>query len=149
MFSEEMLYIKVVDNLFILLVLKFHGHMSSSLEVMIFSSPISESVQIQYMFRKLDCLAKLKWESVLSDYRRILVLFLSFPTNFGSLFLVIYKLSYSCLNYRVWICPNLDREVCLCKLTLICIELIWDGYKWVVDNFISFLKSLGSPDLDF
>jgi hypothetical protein len=38
LFSEEMLYRKVVDNLFILLVLKFHGHMSSSLEVMIFPS---------------------------------------------------------------------------------------------------------------
>jgi hypothetical protein len=54
-----MLYRKVVDNLFILLVLKFHGHMSSSLGVMIFLSPVSESVQIMYMFRKLDCLAKL------------------------------------------------------------------------------------------
>jgi hypothetical protein len=43
-----MLYKQVVDNLFILLVLKFYGHMSSSLGVMIFQSPVSESVQILY-----------------------------------------------------------------------------------------------------
>jgi hypothetical protein len=60
MFYVEVLYIKVVDNLFILLVLKFHDYRSCSLEVMIFPSPVSESVQILYRFRKLDCLAKLK-----------------------------------------------------------------------------------------
>jgi hypothetical protein len=65
---------------------------------MIFPSPVSESVQILYRFRKLDCLAKLNCESALSNYRRIVVLFLSFSTNFGSPFLVIYKLSYSCLK---------------------------------------------------
>jgi hypothetical protein len=48
MFSVKVLYIKVVDNFFILLVLKFHDHRSSSLEVMIFRSPVSESVQILY-----------------------------------------------------------------------------------------------------
>jgi hypothetical protein len=58
-FSVKVLYIKLVDNLFILLVLKFHDHRCSSLGVMIFPSPVSESVQILYRFRKLDCLAKL------------------------------------------------------------------------------------------
>jgi hypothetical protein len=53
---------------------------------MIFPTPVSESVQILYMFRKLDCLAKLNWESALSNYRRIVVIFLSFPTNFVSPF---------------------------------------------------------------
>jgi hypothetical protein len=57
---------------------------------MIFPSPVSEYVQILYRFRKLDCLAKQNWESALSNYTRILVLFLSFPkkswiTFFGSL----------------------------------------------------------------
>jgi hypothetical protein len=60
MFSVKVLYIKVIDNFFILLVLKFHGHRFSSLGIMIFPSPVSESVQILYRFRKLDCLAKLK-----------------------------------------------------------------------------------------
>jgi hypothetical protein len=58
-FSVEVLYIKLVDNRFILLVLKFHDHGCSSLGVMIFPSPVSESVQILYRFQKLDCLAKL------------------------------------------------------------------------------------------
>jgi hypothetical protein len=77
---------------------------------MIFLSPVSESVQILYRFRKLDCLAELNWESVISNYRRIVVLSLSFPTNFGSPFLVIYKLSYSYLSKDLWICPNLDSR---------------------------------------
>jgi hypothetical protein len=59
MFSVEVLYIKLVDNFFILLVLKFHDHRSCSLENMIFLNPVPESVQILYRFRKLDCLPKL------------------------------------------------------------------------------------------
>jgi hypothetical protein len=59
MFYVNVLYRKVIDNYFILLVLKFHDHRSSSLKDMIFLSPVSESVQILYRFRKLDCLAKL------------------------------------------------------------------------------------------
>jgi hypothetical protein len=51
-FSVKMFYIKVVGNLPIVLVLKFHDHRSCSLEVMIFPSPVSESVQILYRFRK-------------------------------------------------------------------------------------------------
>ena len=86
MFSVKVLYRKVVANLFILLVLKFHNHRTSSLGVMIFSSPVSESVQILYRFRKWPCLPKLNWESVLSNYRRIVLLCLIFPTNFGSPF---------------------------------------------------------------
>jgi hypothetical protein len=52
MFSVERLYIKVVDHFFILLVLKFHDHKFSSLGVMIFPSPVSESGQILYRFQK-------------------------------------------------------------------------------------------------
>jgi hypothetical protein len=59
MFSIEVLYTKVIANFFTLLVLKFHDHRLSSLGVMIFASPVSESVQILYRFRKLNCLAKL------------------------------------------------------------------------------------------
>jgi hypothetical protein len=58
-FYVKIFYIKVVGNLLILLVLNFHDHRFSSLGVMIFSSPVSEFVQILYRFRKLDCLAKL------------------------------------------------------------------------------------------
>jgi hypothetical protein len=48
MISIKVLYRNVIANLFILLVLKFHDHRFSSLGVMIFQSPVSESVQILY-----------------------------------------------------------------------------------------------------
>jgi hypothetical protein len=57
MFSVKVLYRKVIDNSFILLVLKFHDYRTSSLGVMIFLNPVSES-EILYSFRKLDCLIK-------------------------------------------------------------------------------------------
>jgi hypothetical protein len=56
---------------------------------MIFPSPVSESVQILYRFRKLDCLAKLNCESALSNFRIIVVFFINFPTSFGAPFLVV------------------------------------------------------------
>jgi hypothetical protein len=58
-FSVKMFFIKVVGNLPILPVLNFHDHRFSSLRVMIFPSPVSESIQILYRFWKLNCLAKI------------------------------------------------------------------------------------------
>ena len=118
MFSVEVLYIKSCSQLLHLTCVKFHDHRSSSLGVMIFSSLVLESVQILYRFRKLDCLAMLNWESVISNYRRIVVLSLSFPTNFGSPFLVTYKLSYSCFKWNLWIYPNLDSKAFLMSFDL-------------------------------
>jgi hypothetical protein len=74
-----MFYTKVVDNFFILLMLKLYGHRSDSLEVMLLRSPISESIHIMFKFRRLHCLTKLNLESLLSNYRRVVVLFLIFP----------------------------------------------------------------------
>jgi hypothetical protein len=59
MFSVEKSYRRVVDNLMILLVLKFDSHKSDRLEVMLFTSQVTESVQILYRFQKLNCLLKL------------------------------------------------------------------------------------------
>ena len=118
MFSVEVLYIKSCSQLLHLTCVKFHDHRLSSLGVMIFPSPVSEYVQILYRFRKLDCLAKLNWESALSNYRRIVVLLLSFPTNFGSPFLVTYKLSYNCFKWNLWIYPNLDNKAFLMSFDL-------------------------------
>ena len=113
MLFVKVLLKKVIDNYLILLVLKFHDHKSSSLIDMIFSCPVSESAQILYWFWKLPCLTKLNWESALSNYRRIVVFFLKFPTNLGSPFLVIYKLSYNCLKCDLWMCTNLDSRAFL------------------------------------
>jgi hypothetical protein len=50
MFSIEMSYRKVVDNLFILVVLKFDSHKSDSLGVMLLPNSISEYVQVLSRF---------------------------------------------------------------------------------------------------
>jgi hypothetical protein len=44
-FSVDMCYRKVVDNFIILLVLKFDRHKSDRLEVMLFASLVTESIQ--------------------------------------------------------------------------------------------------------
>jgi hypothetical protein len=88
-FSIEILYTKVVDNIFILLVLKFHGHESNNLKVMLLTSSISEYVDILFRFRILHFLTKLNLESLLSNYIRVVECFLTFPKSYGSSFLVI------------------------------------------------------------
>jgi hypothetical protein len=51
---------KVVDNIIILLVLKFDSHTSDHLEVVLFTNSVTESVQILYRFQKLHCLLKIR-----------------------------------------------------------------------------------------
>jgi hypothetical protein len=55
MFSVEKSYKRVVDNLVILLVLKFDSHRSDSLGVMLFTNSVTESVHFLYRFQKLHC----------------------------------------------------------------------------------------------
>jgi hypothetical protein len=62
MFSIDMFYTKVIDNFFILLVLKFDIHRSDSLGVVLLTSPISESVHNLFRFKRLHCLTKLNLE---------------------------------------------------------------------------------------
>jgi hypothetical protein len=80
MFSIEKQYIKVVDNIIIFLVLKFYSHKSDRLEVMLFTSSVTESVRFLYRFQRLQCLLKLMLQSVLGDHSKVvddfLILFL-------------------------------------------------------------------------
>jgi hypothetical protein len=94
-------YKKVIDSFLILLVLKFHKHRPDSLRVMNFTKRLLCSVHCQNRFRKLDCLTWLKIESLLGDYKIYVVLLLSFSKSLGSLFLVIWRFSYECLNCEV------------------------------------------------
>jgi hypothetical protein len=71
-----MCYRKVVDNFIILLVLKFDGHKSDRLGVMIFTNSVTESVQILYRFQKLHCLLNLILQSVHSRYKKVVDAFL-------------------------------------------------------------------------
>jgi hypothetical protein len=54
MFSVEKSYRRVVDNLIILLVLKFDSHKTDRLEVVLFTRPAPESVEFLNRFQKLQ-----------------------------------------------------------------------------------------------
>jgi hypothetical protein len=71
MFSIEKIYRKVVDNFIILLVLKFDSHKSDRLEAMLFTSSVTESVQLLYRFQRSHCLLKFRFESVLVNYKKV------------------------------------------------------------------------------
>jgi hypothetical protein len=75
MFSVERPYRKVVDNFIILLVLKFDSHKSDRLEIMLFTSSVTESVQFLYRFQKLHCLLKLMLQSVHGRYNKVVYAF--------------------------------------------------------------------------
>jgi hypothetical protein len=74
--ADNMCYRKVVDNLIILLVLKFDSHRSDSLGVMLFTNSVTESVQILYRFQKLYCLFNLMLQSVHGHYKKVVGAFL-------------------------------------------------------------------------
>jgi hypothetical protein len=91
-------YTKVVDAFLILIVLKFHNHRPDILGVMNFTNWLLCSVHCQNRFRKLWCLIWLNLKSLLGGYKRYVVLLPSFPKSIGSLFLVVWRLSYGCLK---------------------------------------------------
>jgi hypothetical protein len=67
---------KVVDNIIILLMLKFDSHTSDCLEVVLFTNSVTESVQILYRFQKLHCLPNLMLQSVHGRYKKVVDSFL-------------------------------------------------------------------------
>jgi hypothetical protein len=76
MFPVERPYRKVVDNLIILLVLKFDSHKSDRLGVMLFTNSVTESAQILYRFQKLHCWPNLVLQSVHGRYKKVVDAFL-------------------------------------------------------------------------
>jgi hypothetical protein len=82
-------YKKVVANFLILLVLNFHDNKLDSLRVMNFIRGLLYSIHCQNRFQKLYCLIWLNKESLLGDYKRYVVRFLSFPKSLVSAFLVV------------------------------------------------------------
>jgi hypothetical protein len=66
-----MLYRKVAHNFSILLVLKFDSHKSNHLEVMLFTSSVTESVQFLNRFQRLQWLLKLLLKSVLGGHKKV------------------------------------------------------------------------------
>jgi hypothetical protein len=76
MFSVERLYRRVVNNMIILLVLKFYSHKPDRLRVVLFTSPAPESIEFLNRFQKLQWLLKLIFELVLVDYKKVVDAFL-------------------------------------------------------------------------
>ena len=111
-------YKKVVDAFLILVVLKFNNHRPDSLRVMNFTNWLLCSVHWQNRFWKLNCLIQFNIESLLGDYKICVVLLLSFPKSLGSLFLVVWRLSYGCLKCEDGICPVLDSTAFIVYFTL-------------------------------
>jgi hypothetical protein len=71
MFSVEKSYKRVVDNLIILLVLKYDNHKPDRLEVVLFTSPAPESVEFLNRFKKLQWLLKLILKSVIGGHKKV------------------------------------------------------------------------------
>jgi hypothetical protein len=71
-----MCYIKFVANLDFWIVLKFHELRINGLEVMLFTSSVSKSVQFLYKFRRLQFLFELILESVLDYHNKVVDNFL-------------------------------------------------------------------------
>jgi hypothetical protein len=83
MFSVEKSYRRVVDNLIILLVLKFDSHESDRLEVVLFTNSVTESAQFLYRFQRLNCLLRLILQPVHGRYKKVvdtlvILIFLNF-----------------------------------------------------------------------
>jgi hypothetical protein len=76
MFSIEKPYKKVVNNIIILLVLKFDSYKSDRLEVVLFTNSVTESVQFLYRFAILNCLLKLMLQYVHGRYKKVVYAFL-------------------------------------------------------------------------
>jgi len=79
MFYVVVVYIKVVDNLLILFVLKFHDFRPTSLEVIGFASLLSGFACALYSSERLGYLTNITFESPFDDNYRVVVFLLSFP----------------------------------------------------------------------
>jgi hypothetical protein len=71
MFSIETSYRRVVDNLIILLVLKFDSHKPDRLGVVLFTSPAPESVEFLNRFQRLQWLLNLMLKSVICGHKKV------------------------------------------------------------------------------
>jgi hypothetical protein len=76
MFSAEKSYRRVLDNLIILLVLKFDSHKPDRLGVVLFTSPAPESVKFLNRFQKLQWFLKLMLKSVIGGHKITLLSYL-------------------------------------------------------------------------
>lgn len=128
-------HMKVVDNFFLFLVLKFRDHRLDSLGVMNFTRWQLCSVYSLDKFWYLCCLDWLILESLLGDYKHCVVLFLSIPKCINQCFWwsrgqVIDVWCVEPESVLIW-----TAKPFYCPLPLMHIESLWDVYKGFFRKF--------------
>jgi hypothetical protein len=136
MFSVEKSYKRVVDNMIILLVLKFGSHKPDRLGVVLFTSPTPESVEFLNRFQKLQWLLKLILKLVIGGHKKvvdnfIILLMLKFDSHRSdSLGVMLFTNS---VTESVHFLYRFQKLHCLLKLML---QSVQGHYKKVVGAFL-------------
>jgi hypothetical protein len=138
-FSVDMCYRKVVDNMIILLVLKFDSHKPDRLGVVLFTSPAPESVEFLNRFQKLQWLIKLILKSVIGVHKKVVD---------NSIILLVLKIDRhksdrlgvmlftNSVTESVQILYRFQKLHCLLNLVL---QSVYGRYKKVVEAFLILL----------
>jgi hypothetical protein len=139
MFSVENSYIRVVNNLIILLVLKFDSHKPDRLGVVLFTSPAPESVEFLNRFQRLQWLLKLILKLVIGGHNKVV-------DNFIILFVLKFDrhksdrlevmLFTNSVTESVQILYRIHRLNCLLTIML---QSVHGRYNKVVDAFLILL----------
>jgi hypothetical protein len=139
MFSVEKSYRRDVNNLIILLVLKFDSHKPDRLGVVLFTSPAPESVEFLNRFQKLQWLLRLILKLVIGGHKKvvdnsIILLVLKFDSHRSDgLGVMLFTNS---VTESVQFLYRFQRLHCLLKLMFASVLV---DYKKVVDAFLIFL----------
>jgi hypothetical protein len=139
MFSVERSCRRIVDNIIILLVLKFDSRKSNRLGVVLFTSPAPESVEFQNRFQKLRWLLKLMLKSIIGGHKKvidnsIILLVLKFDSHKSdSLGVMLFT---NLVTESVQILYRFQKLHCLLNLML---QYVHGCYKKVVYAFLILL----------
>ena len=136
MFSVERSYRRVVDNMIILLVLKFDSHKPDCLGVVLFTSPAPESVEFLNRFQRLQWLLKLILKLVIGGHKKvvensIILLVLKFDSHRSdSLGVMLFTNS---VTESVHFLYRFQKLHCLVKLML---QSVHGRHNKVVDTLV-------------
>jgi hypothetical protein len=123
-FSLVMENTKILANLLVLLVLKFHDPRFYGFRVMNFRSLLSGFAYSLNRSECLVCLTCVHMESYLRDNKISVVLFLSFPKCPIALIVVVEISSYELAKWNDRICPNLGRNIFFVLINLVSYRII-------------------------
>jgi hypothetical protein len=139
MFSVEMSYRRVLDNLIIFLVLKFDSHKPHRIGVVLFTSPAPESVEFLGRFQRLPWLLTLMLKSVIGGHKKvvdnfIILLVLNFDSHRSDS--IGFMFFTNSVTESVQILYRFPKLHCLLNLIL---QYVHGRYKKVIDAFLILL----------